>query len=55
MNEIIIKRALARKGEMGDNCVICGKRFKSDSCPHSYGENADLIRLAPQLKKLGIV
>lgn len=24
----------------GDRCPICGKDFKSDECPHSYGDVA---------------
>ena len=55
MNEILIKRALACKGEMGDNCIFCDKRFKSDACPHSFSENIAIIKLAPQLKKLGVI
>jgi hypothetical protein len=52
---VIVKRALARKGVMGDNCIFCGKKFKSDACPHSFTQNIELIKLAPQLKKLGVL
>lgn len=29
----------------GDKCVICGRGFKSDDCPHNWGDNEAAFRV----------